>query len=213
MTLNTFYIYGGLLAYLIGSIPTAVWIGRLIYGIDIREHGSGNAGATNALRVLGKTVGFSVLILDFFKGFLAANLVYLLSTGTVQSGEAVIYSQLLFGALAVIGHVYPIFAKFKGGKGIATLLGLMVALSWQVALVCVVIFIVSVWISRYISVGSLLAATFSPIIAGLMYNWEQMILVWFCLVVALMVIYTHRANIKRLMAGNENRFTFKKKNN
>jgi acyl phosphate:glycerol-3-phosphate acyltransferase len=152
-------ILGCLIAYLLGSIPFSVWIGKTFYGIDVREHGSGNAGATNTLRVLGKKTGFIVLFLDSLKGFLAANVVSVLDLDE----SLLLNYQMLFGMMAVIGHIYPIFAGFKGGKGIATLLGIVIAMSWKVSLVCMLCFVLIVWITRFISVGSMLTCILSPL--------------------------------------------------
>jgi glycerol-3-phosphate acyltransferase PlsY len=123
-------------AYLFGSIPTAVWIGQAFYGIDVREYGSGNAGATNTFRVLGKSAGIAVMTLDIFKGWTATNLAYLIGlsvTGPQHSVQFVNY-QLALGIIAVMGHLFPIFAGFRGGKGIATLFGMILAVHAQAAL-------------------------------------------------------------------------------
>jgi glycerol-3-phosphate acyltransferase PlsY len=118
--------------------------------------------------------------------------------------------QMILGGFAVLGHIYPIFAGFKGGKGIATLLGFVIAISWPISLMCALTFVIIVWITRYISVGSMLACALSPLYVWLYYGNEQ-VFIYFCLVIALMVVYTHRANIKRLREGNENRFSFSQK--
>lgn len=196
-------------AYLLGSVPSSVWIGRIFFGIDVREHGSGNAGATNTLRVLGKPAGFTVLFLDFAKGLIAANLVFW--SGIITPSEYAIEYKMLFGICAVIGHIYPVFAGFKGGKGIATLIGIVAGMDWKLALFCFVTFVIIVAATRYISVGSMLSGLLSPVYAGFIHSWQEMNLVYFCIVVGLLVVYTHRANIKRLRAGNENRFSLGKK--
>jgi glycerol-3-phosphate acyltransferase PlsY len=208
--INTQFLIFSLTAYLLGSIPSAVWFGKLFYGIDVREHGSGNAGATNTLRVLGNKPGFIVLSIDLLKGFLAANLVVFLKDLEPDTNTYLLY-QIAFGALAVIGHVFPVFAQFKGGKGIATLLGITIALNGMLALICAALFVVIVYITRYISVGSMLSAIASPFIAFGLYHAELNALVYFCAIVALLVVYTHRANIKRLTNGNENKFSFTRK--
>ncbi|MES2690723.1 MAG: glycerol-3-phosphate 1-O-acyltransferase PlsY [Bacteroidota bacterium] len=209
MTESIYLIIAAAIAYLLGSIPSSVWIGKAFFGIDVRQHGSGNAGATNTLRVLGKPAGFSVLFLDFAKGFAASSLV-LLFAELRYSGHAMEYRMLL-GACAVIGHIYPVFAGFKGGKGIATLIGVVAGMDWKLALCCLVTFVIIVAITRYISLGSMLSGLISPLYAGLIHHWSEMNLVYFCMVVGLLVVYTHRANIKRLLAGNENRFSLQKK--
>lgn len=196
-------------AYLLGSIPTAVWVGKLFFGIDVREHGSGNAGATNTLRTLGKPAGFSVLIIDFAKGFAAASLVYMQSVP--MSTTEVLNMKMLLGAMAVLGHVYPVFAGFKGGKGIATLIGVITAMSGWLALCCFITFVIIVSISKYISLGSMVSAVLSPLFAGLIYDWQQPTFLYFCIAIAVLVVYTHRANIGRLRAGNENKFSLHKK--
>ena len=199
-----------IIAYVLGSVPNAVWYGKVFFGIDVREHGSGNAGATNTLRTLGNKAGFVVFFLDILKGFLATNLVVLLKDIVPQS-EEYFQVQMLLGAFAVIGHIYPVFAKFKGGKGIATLVGVLSAMDFRLILLLLVTFIIIVSITRFISVGSMISAILSPIYVGLLYNWQQQSFLYFCLLIALLVVYTHRANIKRLIAGNENKFTFSKK--
>ncbi len=208
--MNLMLIVCLIIAYLLGSIPNAVWYGKLFFGMDVREHGSGNAGATNTLRTLGNKAGFVVFFLDILKGFLATNLVVLLKDIVPQS-EEYFQVQMLLGAFAVIGHIYPVFAKFKGGKGIATLVGVLSAMDFRLILLLLVTFIIIVSITRFISVGSMISAILSPIYVGLLYNWQQQSFLYFCLLIALLVVYTHRANIKRLIAGNENKFTFSKK--
>ena len=210
MTPTTTLLLSCLGAYLLGSIPTAVWVGKIFFGIDVREHGSGNAGATNTLRTLGKTAGFSVLFIDFLKGFAAASLVAFDDTLVPDSAQC-LNMQMLFGALAVVGHVYPVFAGFKGGKGIATLIGLVTAMSGWLALCCFLSFVIVVSISRYISLGSMIAAILSPLYVGLIYDWQQPTFLYFCIAIAALVVYTHRANIGRLRNGTESRFSLNKK--
>lgn len=200
----------GICAYLLGSIPTAVWFGKRFYGIDVREHGSGNAGATNTLRVLGNKAGFTVLIIDALKGYAAASLVFAMQEIEHGSNTWLVY-QIIYGALAVIGHIYPVFAGFKGGKGIATLLGIVIAINYQLALLCFIVFVAVVLITRYISLGSMLSALVSPAIAYYIQGKQITALFYFCIVVSVLVVYTHRTNIKRLQNGSENRFSFKKK--
>jgi glycerol-3-phosphate acyltransferase PlsY len=196
-------------AYLLGSIPTAVWIGKLFFAVDVREHGSGNAGATNTLRTLGKPAGFTVLFIDFLKGYAAASLVLLINT-PLSYTEA-LNMKMLLGALAVVGHVYPIFAGFKGGKGIATLIGLVTAMSGWLALCCLITFILIVVVTKYISLGSMVSAILSPLYVGLIYEWQQPTFLYFCIAIGVLVVYTHRANIGRLRAGNESKFSLNNK--
>jgi glycerol-3-phosphate acyltransferase PlsY len=198
-----------LTAYLLGSIPNSVWIGKTFFGVDVREHGSGNAGATNTLRVLGKPAGFTVLFLDFSKGFVAASLVFW--PGLIFNTNHTMEYKMVFGALAVLGHIYPVFAGFRGGKGIATVIGVVAGMDWMLALACFGTFIVIVAITKYISVGSMLSGLISPLYAGLIHHWEEKNLVYFCMVVGVLVVYTHRSNIKRLRKGEESRFSLAKK--
>jgi acyl phosphate:glycerol-3-phosphate acyltransferase len=196
-----------ILAYLLGSIPTAVWYGKTFHKIDVREHGSGNAGATNTLRVLGNKAGFIVLFIDLLKGFVATSLAYF-SDFEIAS-QTYFNLQMALGVTAVLGHVWPIFAGFKGGKGIATLLGMAIALNYQIALICIMAFVTIVWLTKYISVGSMSAAVLAAILSFFFYTDNEVANCFFC-AIAIMVVYTHRANLKRLHAGNENKFAFKK---
>lgn len=157
----------GLLAYLLGSVTNAVWYGKLFHQIDVREHGSKNAGATNTLRVLGNKAGFIVLFLDLLKGFVATELALFVE---VSSPQETFLLKMIFGIMAVLGHIYPVFAGFKGGKGIATLLGLAIALDPVIALICVVVFVSVVWITRYISVGSMSAGVLSALLSFYFYE-------------------------------------------
>lgn len=196
-----------ILAYLLGSIPTAVWYGKTFHKIDVREHGSGNAGATNTLRVLGNKAGFIVLFIDLLKGFVATSLAYF--SGFELGSQTFFNFQMALGVTAVLGHVWPIFAGFKGGKGIATLLGMAIALNYQIAIVCIVAFVSIVWLTKYISVGSMSAAILAAILSFFFYT-DNIVANCFFFAIAIMVVYTHRANVKRLRAGNENKFAFKK---
>lgn len=207
--MSTALLVAAVIAYLLGSIPSSVWIGKAFFGIDVREHGSGNAGATNTLRVLGKPAGFTVLFLDFAKGFLGASLVCFFPA--LYQSNTIIEYKMLLGACAVIGHIYPVFAKFRGGKGIATLIGVVAGMDWKLALCCFITFVIIVAITKFISLGSMLSGLISPIYAGFIHNWTEMNLVYFCIVVGLLVVYTHRSNIKRLRDGNENKFSLSKK--
>jgi glycerol-3-phosphate acyltransferase PlsY len=196
-----------LTAYLLGSIPTAVWYGKRFFKIDVREHGSGNAGATNTLRVLGNKAGFIVLFIDLLKGFIATNLAHF-SNFDIDT-QVFFNLQMLLGVTAVVGHVFPVFANFKGGKGIATILGLAIALNWKIATICILFFVLIVWISRFISVGSMITAIIGAVLSFYFYQNNIIANAFFCSI-AVMVLYTHRSNIIRLKNGNENRFSFKK---
>lgn len=194
-------------AYLIGSIPTSVWYGRTFFGVDVRSFGSGNAGATNTFRVLGKRAGTVVLLGDMLKGYSAA----LLSTLLFQLGyipeSNVLMFKLIFGLIAVIGHLYPVFAQFRGGKGVATLLGMVLATHPEVAAVCIGIFLLVVIASQYVSLGSMLAALAFPILLLLRVfgQKESPLLIVFGFVVFLLVMLTHKKNIGRILNGQESR--------
>lgn len=208
--MNYELIICSIIAYLLGSIPSAVWYGKLFHKIDVREHGSGNAGATNTLRVLGNKAGLIVLFFDFLKGFAATSLAVYLE-GYSEYSTSLFWKEMVFGALAVIGHVWPIFAGFRGGKGIATILGIVVAMDPAVAGICVILFVAVVAYTRYISMGSMIAASASPLVAGFLHHWTHAGFTVFCVFIGAMVLYTHRTNIQRLRAGTENRFSFHKK--
>lgn len=193
-------------AYLIGSICSAVWLGKAYYGIDIRKHGSGNSGATNTFRVLGKKPGTIVMLIDIFKGWAATSLAGLLVIFDAISVSNLVVFQLLFGGLAVVGHIFPVYERFKGGKGVATLLGMMLAIQPEVALVCMVIFIIVLFTSRYVSLGSMIAALAFPVLLLLpRFHPENPILIIFGFILFAVVVLTHRKNINRLIAGEESK--------
>jgi glycerol-3-phosphate acyltransferase PlsY len=196
-----------ILAYLLGSIPSAVWVGQAFYGIDVREYGSGNAGATNTFRVLGKKAGVGVLFIDVIKGFTAACLVNFLPDVSPYLHKAqYINLQLLFGLSAVIGHLFPIFASFKGGKGIATLLGMLIAIHLLSAVACLLIFVLILFATRFVSLSSILAAIMFPIqLIWIFKRYEQPLFIAFGICAALLVVLTHRKNINRLLTGSENK--------
>lgn len=203
-------VLGVVISYLIGSMPTALWVGKAFFGIDIREHGSGNSGATNTFRVLGKKAGFMVLFLDIMKGLTAASIVRYLDfveLGTVKY----VNLQLLFGLSSVLGHIFPAYANFKGGKGIATLLGMIIGIHYLSAVVCLMLFVVVLFSTRYVSLSSILAAVAFPLIAIVIYKNEEPFFVAFGVAAAIMVVLTHQKNIVRLVAGNENKAKLLKK--
>jgi glycerol-3-phosphate acyltransferase PlsY len=196
-----------IMAYLIGAIPTSIWVGKFFYRIDIREFGSGNAGASNAIRVFGPAVGMVVLVTDMFKGFAAVNLVRLysfLQPGTPQ----IIDVQIILGIAAVLGHIYPVYAGFRGGKGVATVFGVLLAIHPLATLCAAAVFLTSFFITRYSSVGSILAGLSFPIWIILVFKSEYFHLWIFSGVVALLIIFTHRKNVVRLWNGNENKTNF-----
>lgn len=193
-----------LLAYLLGAIPTALWVGRLFYHLDIRQHGSGNSGATNTFRVLGKRAGTGVLTFDILKGFVASFLAYaLLRAGRIDAFD-VIRFQLALGLTAALGHIYSVFAGFKGGKGVATLLGVVLGVAPLPALGCVLIFLTVLWFSSFVSLSSMVSAVAFPGLVALL-GPRDPLLIGFGILVATLVVYTHRQNIGRLRAGTENR--------
>jgi len=196
-------------AYLLGSIPTAVWIGKFFYRIDVREYGSGNAGATNTFRVLGKKAGIPVLIIDVLKGFAAVNLAYI-SDYTPHSNQF-INLQLVLGIASLIGHIFPIFASFRGGKGIATLLGIVLAVHLYAALIAMGIFIIVLLISSYVSLSSMIAAVLFPLIVIGIFKETVPSLVIFSILIAIMVLITHQKNIERLLRREESKARIIKK--
>ncbi len=195
------------LAYLLGSIPTAVWIGRLFYGIDVREHGSGNAGATNVMRVLGVKTGLPVLVFDLIKGWLAVNLLHL-QNSIDQQEELFMVVSILLGVMAVAGHVFPVFAQFRGGKGVATISGVCFALHLPATLSALAIFILIMVLFKYVSLASIIAGISFPVWTILVYTTPYTSLWWFSIVAAIILIVTHRRNITRLARGTEGRATF-----
>ena len=201
-----------ILAYVVGSIPTAVWIGKRFYNIDVREHGSGNAGATNTFRVLGKQAGIPVLLIDILKGFVAVCLVHLQSRYGANNIIPLTNLKLAFGFAAVIGHVFPVFAGFKGGKGIATLLGILLAIHPLAAVSAMGIFLLVLLTSKYVSLGSLIAGISFPFLVIFAFPLGVPSLMIFSAVVAVLIILTHQKNIQRLLKKNENKtYLIKKK--
>ena len=189
-------------AYLTGSIPTSVWLGQWIRGIDLREHGSGNAGATNAFRVLGKGMGTFVLVIDMFKGYAAVSLSYL-QTRIPMEGEAWLILRIALGFMAVIGHIFPLFAGFRGGKGVATMAGVGLALHPLAALCTLGVYVLAFAISRISSLGSLAAVLSYPLWLILVFSTGYQSLRVFSLMVPVLVLFTHRKNIRRLLSGKE----------
>ena len=199
-----------LLAYLTGAFPSAVWVGKTFYKIDVREFGSGNAGATNTFRVLGKKAGIPVLIMDIFKGWLSVNYISFL-TNIPESAEAVFEIKLAFGIAAVIGHLFPIYTGFRGGKGIATLLGLLFGLHAVAALYSILVFVIVFLISKYVSLGSIIASIAFPILVILILGSTNVSLNLFAFFVPILSLITHQKNIERLLRGEETKVKFGKK--
>lgn len=201
---------GFLAAYLLGSVPTAVWVGKWFYGKDIRNEGSGNAGATNTIRVLGWKAGVPVIVVDVLKGYLA---VYLMRYFTPEdfSAEASVYLQIIAGFIAVIGHALPLFAGFRGGKGVGTLLGVGIALYPVAVWFPVAIFAIVFLVTGYVSLGSMLATSAFPFIVVFYTHETNPGLIALSVAAALLVLWTHRNNIRRLLKGTENRFRIGRK--
>jgi glycerol-3-phosphate acyltransferase PlsY len=203
------------LSYLSGSIPTAIITGRILKNIDIREHGSGNAGATNVFRVLGWRAGLVVLLIDMLKGFLAAWLLVRVLDGPWSYPDSRIYWQLLAGIIAILGHIWTVFAGFKGGKGVGTAAGVFLGLALLPVLICLILFILVVAKTRYVSLGSISSAVFLPIVLSVnkfFLHFEvpgAMLLV--SILLAVLIVFTHRENIKRLIQGRENKISFGRK--
>ncbi|WP_294707014.1 glycerol-3-phosphate 1-O-acyltransferase PlsY [uncultured Fusobacterium sp.] len=192
------------LGYVMGALPNGVWLGKYFKNIDIREHGSKNSGATNAYRVLGPKYGIMVLILDALKGFLPP----FLASRFGVSGNIL----LVIGVLAIVGHSLSFFLNFKGGKGVATSLGVFLFLIPNVTLALLIIFILVVYFTRYISLGSIIAAAALPILTAfspIRNNVGRTPLIIMTLLIGAFVIWRHRTNITRLMNGTENKFKLK----
>jgi glycerol-3-phosphate acyltransferase PlsY len=203
-------------AYLLGSIPTAVWLGQAFYGIDVREYGSGNAGATNTFRVLGKKAGLAVMIIDISKGYTATKLAYFigLSVTGPRFSENFVNYELALGVIAVMGHLFPIFAGFRGGKGVATLFGMVLAVNPAAALLCVIVFVTVLLTTKYVSLSSICAGFTFPI--GIVFVLQSSVkseaLYGIC--VCVLILVTHQKNLERLLKGKESKvYLFKRKQN
>lgn len=202
-------IAGIIIAYLLGSIPMAVIIGKIFYNIDVRTVGSGNAGATNVIRTLGIKAGIPVLLFDVLKSFLAVNLALFLNNPAYTPNQEVIY-KITLGAAAILGHVYPVFASFKGGKGVATIVGVLIALYPMSFLVILGCFVISMLFTQIVSFSSVLCSLLFPIIVIFVFKEPRLPLVILSFGVAVFIPFTHRENIKRLINGTEKKFDFGK---
>lgn len=214
--INPFLILSGLLAYLIGSIPSAVWFGKIVHDVDVREHGSGNPGATNTFRVLGKKAGTIVLLFDIAKGLLATSIAVLLLKFGLINEDKLVLTKLILGMIAVFGHLFPVFLRFKGGKGVATLFGMMIGIQLPVALISLAIFLLTLITSKYVSLGSIVAALSFPLMLTFVprFNTGEPILVMVGFFLAIVVIWAHNKNVKRILQGEESKtYLIKKKNN
>jgi acyl phosphate:glycerol-3-phosphate acyltransferase len=195
------------IAYLLGSIPTSYIMGKLVKKIDIRQHGSGNVGATNALRILGTKYGVITLIIDIGKGILAVVIGRLLF---VEPSNLLLIG---FGLFAILGHIFTIFLSFKGGKGVATSAGVFIALIPIPVAITLIVFVITVWISKYVSLGSITAALtlfLVELYINIKTNFAELEILVFVFLIALFIIIRHKSNIKRILSGNENKINFKK---
>ena len=199
-----------IIAYLLGSIPAAVWIGKIFHGIDVRDHGSGNAGFTNAMRVLGVKTGIPVLILDIAKGFLAVYIIRLFPDEVLTEFNSQLFP-ILLGLLAIFGHIFPVMAQFRGGKGVATGLGLLLGLYPLGAGLAFAVFLLILFTTRYVSLGSILASISFPIWVLIWYPGQNISLIVFSFFLTALILFTHRGNLKRLVNGKERKVYFKKK--
>ena len=197
------------LAYLIGSIPTAVWVGRKFHGIDVREHGSKNAGATNTFRVLGRKSGWFVLIIDVLKGLLAAILPLLFKTE--YDDNQLLFFQLSTSFVCIIGHVYPVFAQFRGGKGVATALGIIIGLNPFSAGISLLIFLIVFFAFRYVSLGAIITSIAYPFISYFIVKEDAKSMIVFTVLIGVLIVLSHRKNIKRLINGEESRMNLSKR--
>jgi len=194
------------IAYLLGSLPTAVWLGKWCYGKDLRDYGSGNAGATNTFRSFGSKAGSLVLLVDAFKGYAA---VQLLTIWLYPDASTAL--KIGLGLTAVAGHIFPVLAQFRGGKGIATLLGVVIALHPPAALLAVAVFMVSLFSFRIVSLSSILATFSFPLWLMFRFRESETQLIAFSFLLILVVLVTHQKNIERLLNGSESRVRLKKK--
>ncbi|MEG1672622.1 MAG: glycerol-3-phosphate 1-O-acyltransferase PlsY [Alistipes sp.] len=195
-----------IIAYLLGSIPSAVWIGKKYYGVDIREHGSKNAGTTNMLRVLGKRAAVPVFALDFLKGFVAVVIIDLLKYDDNISDVWLINLKIVAVFAAVLGHIFPIFAGFRGGKGVATLVGAVTGIYPPVVLLCFGLWFVILMITHFVSLASMVAGCCFPIFTILSPRVNDSVpFVIFSFVIAVLLVFTHRKNIDRLRKGTESK--------
>jgi glycerol-3-phosphate acyltransferase PlsY len=199
------------LAYLLGSIPTSIWVSKSVFGFDIREFGSGNPGATNTFRVLGSKWGAFVMTVDITKGVIATSL-YILIPFYLQNELARTNFMIILGLAAVLGHIFPIWADFKGGKGVATILGMALAIQPIVALICIIVFLITLFTTRFVSLSSMLASLVFMVLILFIFNEKETSYRIFAIIVAIMVVATHQKNIGRLLNGKENKAPLFKKN-
>jgi glycerol-3-phosphate acyltransferase PlsY len=193
-----------ILAYLLGSIPTAVWVSKAFFAIDIRDYGSGNAGATNTYRILGPRWGTFVMIVDMLKAIVAVKLAFFLPEA-FDNSLYLVNMQIALGLAAVIGHIFPIWAEFRGGKGVACLFGMVLGIQPNVALCCVGVFFLVLFLTRWVSLSSILASIAFPVFILFIFNEPEHLYRIFAIAVALMVLLTHQKNLSRIFNGSENK--------
>ena len=211
MNENLLLIAGGIVAYLMGSFSSAVWIGKWFYNTDVRTHGSGNAGATNTFRVLGTKAAIVVMVLDVVKAWGAVMLAHPFAGDSLDPIQLLEY-KIVLGALAVLGHVFPLFTGFKGGKGVASLVGVIIALySPYIFFIILAWFALVLLITHYVSVASITASVFFAILAIFVFKEQNTYLIILAALIAVFVPLTHHKNIKRLMKGEESKLLFRKK--
>lgn len=197
------------ISYLVGSIPVAVCIGKKYRGIDIREHGSQNAGATNTFRVFGKKLGWIVLLLDVTKGFVASTLPLFIADN--YSENQLLLFQLVTSLACIIGHVFPIFAQFRGGKGVASSLGIIIGINPVSAAISLGIFIIIFLLFKYVSLGAIITAISYPFVSYFVVKEDTRVMIIFTILLGFLIIISHRKNIKRLINGEENRMNLSKR--
>lgn len=203
------YILVVIIAYLLGSISFSVIISKKLAGFDVREKGSGNAGSTNVLRTVGKKGAILTLICDCLKGVIAVLIAYIVSK-TTQNADGSLLVQLA-GLAVVLGHTFPIFFNFKGGKGVATSLGVLLIINWQIGLICLVFALILMALTRFVSLGSVSAAILFPVLTIFIHSHYIVDgnYIVFALLLGAFVVFNHRANVKRLLEGKENKLSFK----
>lgn len=209
----TSLIFVLLMSYLLGSIPSSLWIGKTFYGIDIREFGSKNAGATNTFRVLGYKPGIAVLFLDVLKGIFAIYFVHVYLNNqlfNISNNQFVIY-KVIAGIGAFSGHLLPIFASFKGGKGVATSLGVIISIQTNAAIICLIIFVIIYLITNYVSLGAIVSSFCFPFVVKYILNEESIYLIFFSIFISFTIIFAHKSNIVRLIRGEEHKLNLFKK--
>ena len=203
------YLVVALVAYLLGSISFSVIISKRVAGFDVRDKGSKNAGSTNVLRTVGKKAAIITLICDCLKGVIAILIAYIAGNIAKNLDRALLIQ--LAGIFVVLGHTFPVFFKFKGGKGVATSLGVLLMVNWQIGLICLVFALILMALTRFVSLGSVAAAILFPVLTVFITN-NYLVpgnYIIFGIILAILVIFNHRENVKRLLTGTENKLSFK----